>query len=57
MALLKQQTVIGAKFPMSKIAFDDEEEAGEPVIKRLSAQEVLELRKKNPPVSHWPPGF
>ncbi|RYX90950.1 MAG: ATP synthase subunit I [Comamonadaceae bacterium] len=38
---------------MSKIAFDDEEEAKEPVIRRLSAQEVLELRAKNPPVSPW----
>lgn len=37
---------------MSKIAFDDEE-ANEPVIRRLSAQEALELRKKNPPVSPW----
>jgi len=53
MALLKQQTVIGAKFEMSKIAFDDEEEKKEPVIRRLSAQEVLELREKNPPVSPW----
>jgi ATP synthase protein I len=51
--LPKQQAVIVAKFPMSKIAFDDQEEDREPVIKRLSAQEVLELRKKTPPVSPW----
>lgn len=38
---------------MSKTAFDDEEEDKDPVIRRLSAQEVLELREKNPPVSPW----
>lgn len=53
MALLKQQTVIGALFEMSKIAFDDDQETKDPVIRRLSAQEVQELRKKNPPVSPW----
>ncbi|MBC7380539.1 MAG: ATP synthase subunit I [Burkholderiaceae bacterium] len=38
---------------MSKIAYGDQEEAQEPEIRRLSAQDVRELREKNPPVSPW----
>ncbi len=32
---------------------DKEQNSQEPEFKRLSAEEVLELRKKNPPVSPW----
>ena len=38
---------------MTKIPYGDEEEAQEPEVRRLSAQEVRELREKNPPVSPW----
>jgi ATP synthase protein I len=38
---------------MSKIAYGDEQEAQEPEIRRLSAQEVRQLREDNPPVSPW----
>ena len=38
---------------MSKIAYGDDEETQEPEFRRLSAQEVRQLREDNPPVSPW----
>lgn len=38
---------------MSKIAPGDEQEAEEPEVRRWSAEEVRQLRVKNPPVSPW----
>ncbi|MES2976771.1 MAG: ATP synthase subunit I [Pseudomonadota bacterium] len=38
---------------MSKIAPGDEQDAEEPEIRRWSAEEVRQLRDRNPPVSPW----